>query len=757
MEFQNLHQLPRNEVYRCLITEPNKDRSSYPRTHPTKNSSFLRQFQPSWMNKFPWLHYSKHVDGAYCRACVFFASNKASGQNLGQFVTTPFKAWIKMSDKATAHAQKQYHLFAITKMEEFLTRYENPSQSVDTILENESRKIIEDNQKVLISLFKVVLLCGKQGLALRGHRDDKIDWTSADNSCSNEGNFIQLLRFRAETDPVLADHLAGAPRNAKYTSKTIQNELIAVIGNTIQNDILDEIRKAKLYTVIADEVTDTANKEVLSLCLRYIFDSQIKEVFVDFLEVERITSNIAILKWLQTKGLALVNLRGQCYDGASNMSGARSGCKSIVQQEAHKAIYVHCASHRLNLAVVSACKIQAFKNAESCIGEISRLFNYSPKRQSLLDKAIDTCNSSSKVKKLKDACRTRWIERIDSYAIFLELLPAVIMSLQAIVHPSLHIELGTDWSWDGETISKANGFLYQLESSTFLITFQILLQVLHILRELTMKLQMQAMDVLHAYKSVDHIVSTLKALRKESVNEFKSIFTETTQLGKHLHGDSYELSTPRLAGRQLHRSNPSVSTPEEYFRITLYDEFLSHVIAELEDRFTGNAAYNVVHGLLYLLPCKCITLEDGCFPTELKDVLDFYDSDLPHPQLLPIEYRLWVLKWKQHQSDLPTKLLDVFQSCSQLQFPNIHILIQIALTIPITSCESERSFSQLKLVKTSLRSTMTESRLSGLALMKINYQKCNELSQSQAKLKKLVDFFAQLHPRRIKLPFMLSD
>ena len=122
---------------------------------------------------------------------------------------------------------------------------------------------------------------------------------------------------------------------------------------------------------------------------------------MDFLQVvERITSRIlgeAILKWLRTHQLSLVNLHGQCYDGASNMSGARSECKSIVQQEAPAAIYVHCASHRINLAVMSACKIQAFKNVESCLGEISCLFSCSPKRQNLLDKAIDSLNSSDQM------------------------------------------------------------------------------------------------------------------------------------------------------------------------------------------------------------------------------------------------------------------------------------------------------------------------------------------------------------------------
>ena len=166
------------------------------------------------------------------------------------------------------------------------------------------------------------------------------------------------------------------------------------------------------------------------------------------------------------------------------------------------ALYFHCAAHRLNLAVVSACRLQAFKNAESCVGEIARYFNFSAERQHLLDKAIDKSESITK-SKLKDACRTRRVERIDSYVVFLELVPAVHTTLEVIVHPNIHQELGTSWNWDGETITKANGFLFQLQSPTFLICFKILLQVLYILRELTVKLQMQASDVVSAYRQVD--------------------------------------------------------------------------------------------------------------------------------------------------------------------------------------------------------------------------------------------------------------
>ena len=753
-----LQQLPRDTIYQILTTEPNSDPSSYPRTRPYPSSS-LRQFQPSWVKQHPWLHYSQFLDGAFCRACALFAPSNVGGQDLGKFVTSPFRSWTKISVKANMHAGKAYHSSAITKMREFLARYQSPSQSVGTLLDTQAQRVMDANQKVIQSLFKIVILCGKQGLALRGHRDDRIQWVD-DGTGLNEGNFVQLVRFRAETDTHLADHLSKAPKNACYTSKTIQNELVRVIGLKICSDILEEVKSSKFYSIIADEVTDVANKEELSLVIRFVCDDQIREVFVDFIEVERITGQVlgkAILKWLREHGISPSDMRGQHYDGASNMSGARLGVKTVVQEAAPKAMYFYCAAHRLNLSVVSACRIQAFKNAESYVGEIARFFNFSAKRQRLLDRAIEASNHSSKAKKLKDCCRTRWVERVDSYAVFLELLPALHMCLQAMVDQNSHTDLGIDWSWDGETITKATGFLYQLQSSTFLVSFQILMQFFQLLRELTIKLQMKAADVVYAYKFVTRVASTLKSMRSMSTIEFKKIFSEGDKLGKLLHGDDFQLTTPRLSGRQIHRSNPLSATPEEYYRICLYNEFLSHVIAEIEERFVNNPSQDIVTGLLYLLPSECVLLnEDSGIPEQLTRALELFKDDLPHAVMIPIEYDSWVREWRECSTPVPVTLADALQKCSALSYPNLNILLKIAMTLPITSCESERSFSQLKLIKTARRATMSESRLSALALMKMNRDHCNKLL-SEENMRELVKTFAQLHPRRMKLPFMLQD
>ena len=55
--------------------------------------------------------------------------------------------------------------------------------------------------------------------------------------------------------------------------------------------------------------------------------------------------------------LSTTSIRGQGYDGASNMSGAFNGLKTLVMNETKSAYFVHCFSHQLQLALVFVAKI----------------------------------------------------------------------------------------------------------------------------------------------------------------------------------------------------------------------------------------------------------------------------------------------------------------------------------------------------------------------------------------------------------------
>ena len=154
-----------------------------------------------------------------------------------------------------------------------------------------------------------------------------------------------MVYFRAQTDVNLANHLKNARRNATYSSKTIQNELIQVVGNSIREKIINDIKAAKFFSILADEVTDCSNKEQLSLAVRFVdsVDCVIREEFLDFITVERITGEAlasAILSRLQEWDIPIENCRGQGYDGAANMSSSVRGVQSRIREKAQLAFYI---------------------------------------------------------------------------------------------------------------------------------------------------------------------------------------------------------------------------------------------------------------------------------------------------------------------------------------------------------------------------------------------------------------------------------
>ena len=73
------------------------------------------------------------------------------------------------------------------------------------------------------------------------------------------------------------------------------------------------------------------------------------------------------------------------------------------------AFYTYCQSHQLNLCVVKACSIPQIRNASGVLSEIAKFYNYSPKRQHFFEHVIDV-ESPTETKKLKDLCKTRWVQ-----------------------------------------------------------------------------------------------------------------------------------------------------------------------------------------------------------------------------------------------------------------------------------------------------------------------------------------------------------
>ena len=82
-----------------------------------------------------------------------------------------------------------------------------------------------------------------------------------------------------------------------------------------------------------------------------------------------------------------------------------------------------------------------------------------------------------------------------------------------------------------------------------------------------------------------------------------------------------------------------------------------------------------------------------------------------------IQFRSFI---QNKQDKSPQMLLKmILKHGLQSTFPSVSIALRIFLTLPVTNCEGERSFSHLARIKNELRTTQTQQRLSALSLMAI--------------------------------------
>ena len=429
----------------------------------------------------------------------------------------------------SAHDEFDFHKTSVSRASEFCSVILKKQKPVIEQVNSQLTERIKQNRQKLASILKTVIFCGMQNIALRGHRDNS---TAPEEG--NRGNFHALLMLRVDAgDDILKDHLEKCGKNAIDTSKTVQNELISLVGGAIKEVIVRKVAVNKVFSVIADEATDSSNKEQLPLVIRFVdSDNNIREEFVGFQEcVEGISGEAVadlILSAVGDLGLDMEHCRGQCYDGAGNMAGKCKGAASRITAKHKLALYVHCSSHRLNLCVVKACQVQAIRNMMSTLGEVTRFFNVSPKRQMLLDRTIQEECPESSYGKLTDVCRTWWVERLDALDIFSELISAVVVALE-------HIKDNQGVKWNGDSTRDANGLYHSIMTFPFLMSFAVIKEVQAYTRGLTVRLQKVSLDSMEAYQDAFMMFSMLKKICNEDIEvKTKEWFEKAMKLAKDL-------------------------------------------------------------------------------------------------------------------------------------------------------------------------------------------------------------------------------
>ena len=138
---------------------------------------------------------------------------------------------------------------------------------------------------------------------------------------------MQLMMSKARNNSKL--RAWSEKKKEKYTDHHIQSEILKIMALSILRDIAKNIESGVYYTIMADEVTDAANHEQFVLCLRWVDDNlNPHEEFIGLQSVPNIAADtlVSVIRDVLIRmNLFITNCRGQCYDAASNMVGAKSG------------------------------------------------------------------------------------------------------------------------------------------------------------------------------------------------------------------------------------------------------------------------------------------------------------------------------------------------------------------------------------------------------------------------------------------------
>jgi hypothetical protein len=185
---------------------------------------------------------------------------------------------------------------------------------------------------------------------------------------------------------------------------------------------------------------------------------------------------------------------------------------------------------------------------------------------------------------------------------------------------------------------------------------------------------------------------------------------------------------------------PAVDNKND-FKVHVYNNVMDSMITELDVRFSDSHCL-VMKGI------QCLNPIDENF-AKISCIQAFAEShgadtdDLGHD--LHQAKRLLERSAKDANFIKPTTVLSFlsFLTPFKAAFHELHQLCKIAVSLPVSTASCERSFSALRQIKTYVRNSMIESRLSAVAVIAIEKERAHLLNVDD-----ILDVFARRHGNR---------
>ncbi|XP_042415036.1 zinc finger MYM-type protein 1-like [Zingiber officinale] len=711
-----------------------------------KNIKHPRRFQSTWYEQFPWLEYSPTKDKAYCFPCFIF--NKPSGcLNQTTFTVDGFDKWKKVRNgKACAflgYMGKDNVSSPHRNAEKAYEDLMNQTQHISRRFDNFNDEQVATNRLRLKAHIHVVLLLALQGIPFRGH-DEK-------SSSSNRGNFLEFLDVLTMYNDELSKAIAKAPKNAKYTSHDIQKQILHVLSVRVKNTIREEIGVAK-YCIIVDEARDESKREQMSIVLRFV-DSNgfIQERFFGLVHVSdtaALTLKDAIYSALAHYNLDVQNIRGQGYDGASNMRGEFNGLQALIIKDCKSAYYVHCFAHRLQLALVAAAKnVTPIHQFFDRLTFIVNIVGSSCKRNDELKNAhaddiayliaineLETGRRLNQIGTLQRAIDTRWSSHLRSLKGLIKMFSASCMVLLKIMDDGLPSQRA-----DATTVYD------EMTSFDFVFILHLMKEIMGITDILCQTLQSKSQDIINA---MELVLSTKNLLQQMRDNKWDDLLVKVKSFCELRNIDIPDFNAPYINKRGRGRAHQDNFTIEHHYRINLFYASIDSQLQEINGRFSDDAMefLTLSNALNPQNAVESFRVVDIC-----KLVEKFYAQDFTRNEKEQLEMQLKHYEYNVVKGFDYKNLSTISELCQWLVKTNksvtynlIFRVIVLVLTLPVSTATSERSFFAMNIVKTRLRSKMEDAFLSDALMVYIE----REIARSVS-IEAIIKDFKILKERRI--------